>query len=689
MNGCPFRKGPFPVQKAGSRVLLYACTIFLSAFLLFQVQPMIAKMILPWFGGTAAVWTVCMLFFQVVLLAGYGYAAWSIRNLTPRMQSIVHVSLLALSAALLPIAPNPAWKPTGGDDPTFRILALLLVCIGLPYFLLSTTGPLLQAWYARRGAIPYRLFALSNFGSMLALLTYPALVEPYFTSRAQAGGWSAIYGVFVVLCGAVAIRDGVGRKAEPVRVSTKIRIPVLWVALPACASALLLAVTTHLSQNVAPIPFLWVAPLTLYLLSFIICFERESWYSRGRFMRPLAVALGGMCFSLAREYENASILVMIPLFSIGLFLACMVCHGEMVRLRPAPEHLTSFYLMCSLGGALGGVFVGLIAPRAFHTYLELPIAMTACAVLVLIVLWRDPSTELYHGGNAFAWAVLVTLTLGLAGSLAYEEWQVEHEARLLVRNFYGGLRVTDSGEGEEAQRVLNHGTINHGAQFLDPARRKWPITYYGKKSGVALAIFDSGRDGPQRVGVVGLGTGTLAAYGRAGDAYRYYEINPLVVQIANTEFTYLKDSAAKVDIAMGDARISLERESERHFDVIAIDAFSGDSIPIHLLTKEAFAQYFRHTKREGAVAVHVSNKWLDLVPVVRQAANDAGKSAVLVDTDDEDDEGVFGATWVVLVDPGELYKKPSLKVNGTLLGKSKDFRAWTDEYSNLFRILKR
>ncbi len=677
------------MQPSGSRVVLYACTIFLSAFLLFQVQPMIAKMILPWFGGTAAVWTICMLFFQVILLAGYGYAAWSIRYLSPRMQSGVHVSLLVLSAVLLPIAPNPAWKPTGGDDPTFRILALLLVCIGLPYFLLSTTGPLLQAWYARRGAVPYRLFALSNFGSMLALLTYPALVEPYFASHMQARGWSAIYGVFVVLCGAVAIRDGVGRKAEPARAASKIGIPVLWIALPACASALLLAVTTHLSQNVAPIPFLWVLPLALYLLSFIICFEKERWYSRSWFMRLLAVTLGGMCFSMAKEYENTSIFVLIPLFSAGLFFACMVCHGEMVRLRPPPEHLTSFYLMCSLGGAIGGVFVGLISPHAFNTYLELPIAMTACAVLVLVVLWRDPSTELHHGGNTFAWVVLGTLTLGLAGTLAFEEWQVVHETRLIVRNFYGGLRVTDSGDGAEAQRVLNHGTINHGAQFLDPVRRKLPITYYGKKSGVALAILESGRGAHQRVGVIGLGTGTLAAYGRAGDVYHYYEINPLVAQSANTEFTYLKDTAAKVDIAMGDARISLERESDQNFDVIVIDAFSGDSIPIHLLTTEAFTQYFRHTKREGAVVMHVSNKWLDLVPVVRQAANDFGKSAVLVDTDDEEEEGVFGATWVVLVDPAELYRKPSLKAGGTLLGTGKGFRTWTDEYSNLFRILKR
>jgi hypothetical protein len=677
------------VQSSGSRVLLYACTIFLSAFLLFQVQPMIAKMILPWFGGTAAVWTICMLFFQLVLLAGYAYAAWSVRRLTPRMQSIVHVSLLAASALLLPIAPNAAWKPAAAGDPTFRILGLLLVSIGLPYFLLSTTGPLLQAWYARQGAIPYRLFALSNLGSLLALLTYPALVEPYFASHVQAGGWSAIYGVFAVLCAATALRDGVGRKGEPAPVTPESGIPILWVALPACASALLLAVTTHLSQDVAPIPFLWVLPLTLYLLSFIICFEKENWYSRSWFMRLLAVALGGMCVSMAKEYANTSIYVLIPLFSIGLFLACMVCHGEMVRLRPAPEHLTSFYLACSLGGALGGVFVGLISPRVFNTYLEMPIAMTGCALLVLVVLWRDPSTELYRGGNKVAWVLLVTLTLGLAGSLAFEEWQVIGEPRLIVRNFYGELRVTDLGEGVEAQRQLLHGTINHGAQYLDPARRKWPTTYYGKKSGVALAVLESGRSGAQRIGVIGLGTGTLVAYGRANDYYRFYEINPLVARIANTEFTYLKDTAAKVDIAMGDARLSLEREAPQGFDVIVIDAFSGDSIPIHLLTRGAFAQYFRHSKREGAVAVHVSNKWLDLVPVVRQAANDFGKYCVLVDTDDEDEGGIFGATWMVLVDPKELYKKPSLKVGGTLLGTAKTFRTWTDEYSNLFRILKR
>lgn len=656
---------------------------------------MIARMILPWFGGTAAVWTVCLLFFQSLLLAGYLYSWWSIRYLTPRRQGVLHAALLAASVIALPITPASRWKPLPEDDPTLGILVLLAVCVGLPYFLLSTTGPLLQAWYARgrEGAMPYRLYALSNLGSMLALLSYPSFVEPRLTGRLQGAVWSSGYVLFALLCGGLALStlkagktvrpDGTDRPAYPTFGQA-----ALWVGLTACASALLLAITNHLTQNVAPIPFLWVLPLCLYLGSFILCFDSDRWYRRATFLRLLAVALGTMCYALDKEYQNVSVYALVPLFGGGLFVACMVCHGELARLKPHPLYLTGFYVMCALGGALGGVFVGLISPRLFPGYYELPIALVSCGVLAMAVLFRDPTTPFHHGRYRLGWALLVALALGLTGSLAWQIREHESDARVVARNFYGGLLVSDFGLDEQAERTLTHGTINHGTQFLAPERRGWPTTYYGYRSGVGRAIGKAGL-GPRRVGVVGLGAGTLASYGRPGDYFEFYEINPLVIRLANTEFTFLKYSHAHVRVTLGDARLSLERQPPRAFDVLAIDAFSSDSIPVHLLTVEAFRLYLSHIKPGGVLAVHVSNKYLDLLPVVGQAAALLKKPAWVVDTEDEDGNGVFGATWVLLTDREEMFKEPEMKDMTSRLDATEGFRPWTDDYSNLLGILKR
>src|SRR5579862_5167908 len=373
-------------------MLAYACTIFLSEFLLFAVQPMIGKIILPWFGGSAAVWSACLLFFQAALLAGYLYAHRSTRSLKPKHQAALHIALMALSLALLPILPSPSWKPSHPGDPSVRILLLLTVTIGLPYLLLSTTSPLLQAWYvaAKPGAVPYRLFALSNFGSLLALLSYPVFVEPLFTTHGQAYGWSGIYVVFVLICAAVAWRT---MRAAPQQSREALdttgappswTVRILWTLLAACASTLLLAISNHLSQNVAPIPFLWVLPLAVYLLSFILCFERDKVYNRGIFLPLLVVALDGATYA---NEGNPNIAWAVPTFVTALFIGCMVCHGELARLKPDPRHLTSFYMMISLGGALGGLFVAIVAPHVFHTYLELPLSMVACSALAALVLW--------------------------------------------------------------------------------------------------------------------------------------------------------------------------------------------------------------------------------------------------------------------------------------------------------------
>ena len=678
-------------------MILYALTIVVSAFLLFQVQPVIAKIILPWFGGSAAVWTTCLLFFQMVLLLGYLYAHATVRYLKPRMQMLVHAGLLLVSAAVLPIYPNASWKPYGSEDPSLRILGLLAMTVGLPYFLLSTTGPLLQAWYARRykGAIPYRLYALSNAGSMFALLSYPVLFEPVYTTRQQATIWSVAYVGFAALCAMTAFRSGTTVAAEEsVEVVGEHKPGAaqywMWMGLAACASVLLLAVTNHMSQNIAAIPFLWILPLSIYLLSFILCFEGSGWYRRTPYLQLFAVALGSMAYAMSSEQEgNLPIKIMLPLSAMGLFTCCMVCHGELARLKPHPRYLTHFYLMISAGGALGGLFVGLIAPHLFHAFYEMPAGMGACAVLVVLVLKQDPELTWFQNFRQPAPLVAAALTVALITYLGMQIRENNQGARLLVRNFYGGLKVRDSGPEArlDAVRSLTHGTINHGEEFLNAARRDWPTTYYGPNTGVGVAIRDKQKKGPIRVGVIGLGTGTISAYGRAGDYYRFYEINPLVPRLARSEFHFVGDSKARVEIAMGDARLSLEREAPENFDVLAVDAFSSDSIPVHLLTRQAMDLYFRHLKPDGILAVHISNRYLDLQPVLRGETQATGKLARVVDTDDDESQDVFGATWVLVVSPAAGFSKGILDASREV-EKLRNVRLWTDDFSNLYQILK-
>ncbi len=675
-------------------MLLYALTILVSAFLLFQVEPVIARIILPWFGGSAAVWTTCLLFFQVALLLGYLYAHVLVRYLKARAQVLVHCGLLLASLAALPILPGAGWKPAGSEEPTFRILLLLSATVGLPFFLLSTTGPLVQAWFARRfeGVTPYRLYALSNAGSMFALLSYPVLVEPSLTTHQQAYGWSWAYAGFVVLCGLTALVSRQGKDTAAVMAAKGEPRPTaatyaLWIGLPACASILLLSITNHLTQNVAAIPFLWVLPLSLYLLSFIVTFERAAWYRRNPFLQLFAVALGGMAYALGGDFENTGIKALIPLFSAGLFLCCMVCHGELARMKPHPRWLTHYFVMISVGGALGGIFVGMIAPRVFRGYFELEAGLAATGVVVWIVLWR----EARDSWRRVAMAAAGVAVCGLVGYLGMEIRERTVGYRVMSRNFYGSLRISDSNDaGEEsAVRKLLHGTIDHGEQYLSASLRRKPTTYYSAGSGVGLAIREAQPRGPMRVGVIGLGTGTLAAYGRPGDVYRFYEINPMVRDLAQREFTYLGDSMAKVEVVLGDARLSLEREPYQYYDVLAVDAFSGDSIPVHLLTREAFQLYFRQLKPGGVVAVHISNKYLDLQPVVLLAAGSLGMHTALIDTeDDEEDAAVFGSTWILVSARQDLFETPDIKANSSVVEGKRGVRLWTDDYSNLFQILK-
>jgi len=687
-------------------MILYAVTIFLSAFLLFQVQPLIAKMILPWFGGSAAVWSASMLFFQLLLLAGYAYAHISIRFLKPRAQMLVHVALLLASCALLPILPSPAWRPTQVGDPTARILLLLTATIGLPYFLLSSTSPLLQAWFVRRtgSKVPYRLFALSNFGSMLALVSFPFLVEPRLASRQQAFTWSGAYIVFALLCAfaawvsraasagtasleAGAASDagagGIGGRPSPWQL-------LFWVLLATCASVLLVSVTNHMSQNVAPIPLLWVLPLAIYLLTFIFAFESDRIYQRWLFIPLLAPALAGMAYMIYADEGNFNIKYAIPGFAVGLFICCMFCHGELARRRPAPRHLTLFYLMVSLGGALGGIFVALVAPRVFNIYWELPLGLISCGVLAMIAVWILGLPKL---GVWPLRAVILIAVAVLAGYFIRQENRLAKNLVLQARNFYGPLEVRDDLPTEDYQeRTLLHGTINHGSQLLDPVLRYVTTSYYGKRSGVGRAMSALQARGPIRAGIIGLGSGVLSNYGRKGDYFRIYEINPLVERIAQTLFTFYPHSPADKAILMGDARLTLERQlanqGPQNYDILAVDAFSSDAIPVHLLTREAIQLYFRHLKPAGVLALHISNRYLDLKPVCEGGAQAVGRQAWTVE--DEGDQASYfsSSTWVLITSDLAMYSGEFFKdAYSYQLTPTKGFRSWTDDYSNLFQIL--
>jgi SAM-dependent methyltransferase len=668
----------------------YGLTIFLSAFLLFQVQPLIGKMILPWFGGSAAVWTTCMLFFQLVLLLGYFYSHWVVRTLTPSRQSLVHGSLLVVSLLLIPVSPSLDWKPLGAENPTLRILGLLTVSIGLPYFVLSTTGPLLQAWFARErfGVVPYRLFALSNFGSMLALLAYPIAVEPVFPTLWQSWLWSGLYACFVLACGLLAWRS---RNGEPLVLQTHDDGPaprwndkLLWAALAACPSILMVADTSFLTTNIAPIPMIWVAPLALYLLSFILAYERHGRYQRRIYLPLLVLGLGALAYLPTLSINALPIYVSMGINLSAFFVACMVCHGELSRLQPHPSHLTGYYLMLSVGGVVGGFFVGVVAPYCFDSNYELSIAIvltglvTAIAVIPRVrfarPLWRQASV-------AFAAALLLMLTWIRVDDHLYET----RGADVTLRNFYGTLQVYTN--AERGSRSMLHGQITHGRQFTDPAKLDVPTTYYSTDGGVGKAMQIKAERGHMRVGVIGLGVGTLVAYGRKDDYFRLYEIDPLVIEIAKKNFSFLARTAASTEIVLGDARLQLEREPAQQFDVLVVDAFSGDSVPIHLLTYEAFAQYFRHLKPNGVLAVHITNRFLDLQPVVKTAADHFAKDVRMVHSDGIPEKLVLRSNWALISGDPEFFKHPEL--NGAVrISAQANFRPWKDDYSSIVSVMQ-
>lgn len=653
------------------RRALYGCTIFTSALLLFLVQPMMARAILPWYGGSAGVWTTSMLFFQALLLAGYWYAHRA-SALGSRSQAALHGTLLAVSLLLLPVIPAARWKPAASSDPVFGILVLLTVTVGLPYLLLSTTTPLVQSWYAREtGRSPYRLFAVSNFASLAALLSYPFAIEPAMPLRTQLVIWSVCYAGFAVLCGVSALAS-MGRKQIPRdECGAPWKDRLTWMVLAACPSALWLATANQVSQSVAPMPFLWILPLGIYLLTLILCFDRDGWYSPSHYkvLVPLALVAGSIALS---QQWTAPLWRTIALLMSALFVCSMFCHGELARRKPEPRQLTSFYLMVAVGGALGGAFVALAAPRLLSGYFELQIVLICCLVLVFGILfgYNRPSHLIRLAAVALIGAGLGLHFRGTASGHVLRE-----------RNFYGAVEVAD-GKGPGALRTLYHGSIIHGSQFLAPERSRIATGYYGESSGVGLALKHRARPG-RRVGVVGLGAGTLATYGRPGDTFRFYEINPMVIDIAQRHFGFLKEAQARTEMVLGDARLTLDAEPPQGYDVLVVDAFSGDSIPVHLLTREAFALYFRHLRPDGILAVHLTNRYIDLPPVVAAAVKTFDRRSLIVRAEG-DGKAIYTTTWALVASDPDV----ALAAAADHSRPTRTVPLWTDDYSNLFRLLR-
>lgn len=758
--------------------LLFGITIFASAFLLFQVQLILGKFLLPWFGGVSAVWATCLVFFQVFLFLGYFYSHRVCGSLTLRKQANIHLVLLSVTTATViiawsfwgsPFLPTAAWKPAPGSLPVPSILKLLTATIGLPFLLLSTTGPLLQKWYGeigrRRDQSPYFLYALSNAGSLLGLLTYPIWFEPKLGTEWQSRLWGAGFVFFILSCGVCAwriMRQAGNATADGGRLSqAEVKRPAptqwgVWFALPALGSVMLLATTNLLTQDVAPVPLLWVLPLSIYLLTFILTFKTRPWYSRGLF-HPLFV-LAALATTIALfQGTDMNVLKQAGIFLAMLFTACMICHGELARLKPEVGQLTFFYLTVSAGGAFGGIFVGLIAPSVFPASWEYHIGLWLVAVVAVAVLmvdkqsWlhercRDPwipgaffaalfllpkslvHTRIINPQRPLALAIngLVVVALLVLVSMPFasrwtRRWKFDWYATTLVsaiillgcglylqlafqkgrllyraRNFYGALTVSRTWDNDmlRSRVALMHGRIVHGIQL--ERDRKVATTYYGDASGAGLALTTNPRRsvGDMRVGVIGLGAGTLATYARSGDTYRFYEINPMVVHLAQGEgsyFSFLRDSAGRIEIAGGDARLLLEAEAQRgdyqNFDVLVVDAFNGDSIPIHLLTCEAMKLYLAHLRGpDSVIAVHISNIAVNLAPPISGLAHLYGLKSTLVTTR-VSSGGVVPSEWVLLT-RGTALDVPAIRQVGkpVLAFADKETDAWTDNYSSILRL---
>jgi hypothetical protein len=685
--------------------LLFGCAVFLASFLLFLVEPIAAKQLLPLFGGSAAVWITCLVFFQTALLFAYLYAHW----LTRRPQWSVHLSLLFLAAAAA-ILWAFHWTSAGRttEHPILAIFSALGVSIGLPFLMLGATSPLLQVWLARleTSGIPYRLYALSNLASLLALAVYPTIIEPNFTLKAQRLAWCCGFAVFALLSAVLtwqtrsAVQNPSANQAEPEPEAppSPLSHKLLWLLLPMCASMQLSAVTSYLTANIAPIPLLWVLPLAVYLLTLILAFQFPGRAPRSIVTRLLVIMLASLGYMMSKVDVTLPMTVGIIFFLAELFISCLFCHSEATALRPKQSsESTLFYLIFAAGGALGSFLIGIAAPLIFRFNFDLALAFFVTALLGLAVSWTNgPSNTQSNGqpagrsniwGQRLLWitATALLLVLTFMMNTAYQR-----NTPVAVRNFYGALRVrqTIGYPAGAVIRTLSNGNIQHGTQIFSPELMKTPTTYYAENSGVGLALRNCCKGRARRIGVVGLGAGTLAAYGQPGDQIRFYEINPAVAPIAHNLFTYIRDSAAHIAIVDGDARTSLAQEQPQNFDVLVIDAFSGDAIPLHLLTTEALVLYKKHLAPGGILAFHISNQHVDLEPEVVLLAKAAEMKAMRVSSPVNEERGEFSATWMLLSEDGAFFNQPEVFNRAQQPHENPKVRLWTDDYSSLLPILR-
>ncbi len=672
-------------------VLPFALTILLGAFLVFQVQPVFSNSVLPWFGGSPAVWTTCMLFFQVVLFGGYLYAHLLSSRLEPRTQVIVHSLLLVAAFLTLPIEPDAAWKPSGGESPLLYLLSLLTINVGLPYFVLSSTGPLVQSWlsYRKPDKSVYRLFALSNIGSLVALLSYPFLFEPMLSLSNQSWFWSVGFGVFAVC--QIVLLAGLWRTSKPqladatgdetIPEPTRGHLQA-WLLLPAFASVMLLAITNHVCQDVAVIPFLWVLPLSIYLLSFIISFDRPAWYRPKLFA---AICLGMMfLWTWADAINPDHWLPLEILYNMAiLFIVCMLCHGEVARIKPHTRYLTKYYLFLSAGGAVGGLIVALICPLLFNSFVEYSAGMLITFVMALLMLlahrsWTSIDFNL-DVVRRLKWAgVGVVVLATLMGARQNRQGLADNN-----RNFFGMVRVMQYDNG----RGMVHGNTLHGSQLQEPNHRI-ATSYFGRESGIGRTLRYKAGQGPMHVCTCGLGVGTMATYGRTGDRFEFIEINPVVEDFAREYFTFLEDSAADVTVHIGDGRLVLERSPEK-FDIVAIDVFSSDAVPAHLLTVEAMQLYRNRVKEDGLIAVNVINRHLDIARQVHRLAREIGWHSREIRAEADLEKAMFQSQWVVIARDADVFADPAFGETRTPDAARIDATpAWTDQFHNLFSLLK-
>jgi hypothetical protein len=650
---------------------------------------MSAKQLLPALGGSSAVWLTCLVFFQLTLLLGYLYAHWLTRHPFHRSQQLLYLGLLALAIVLL--AAQRLIRPDlsqGSTHPVTTIFIALTLTIGLPFLLLGSTSPLLQIWLFRKqgGQVPYRLFALSNIGSLLALIAYPTLVEPHLTLKLQRTLWTIGFIVYAVLCAILSRQVPTTPSLQqqtpdtefpPTSLSKK----WLWFLLPMAAAMQLSAVTSHITSNIAAIPLLWILPLAVYLITFILAFEFPGFYRRSIVVRLLVVMLASLGYAISKIDSSLPIGIAVLFFLTEAFVSCLFCHSETYALRPRlPSETTLFYLLVAAGGVTGTFFIGIASPLLFAANYDLSITFVVTALLALAVTWPD------GWGQRLLWSTssILLLFLNFALHAAYAQ-----QSLLENRNFYGSLRVKESvtHQGQPLRMLLN-GTIQHGNQVFSPELSHAPTTYYARGSGIGLALANRCANQPRNIGVVGLGTGTVAVYGNPGDQIRFYEINPHVQPIARNLFTYIRDSPAHITIIEGDARTSLAHETPQHFNILVVDAFSGDAIPLHLLTTEALTLYQKHLAPNGILAFHVSNQYLNLAPEIAQLAASIHMQAKIFDTPSVDARDEFRSTWVLVSASPTFFTLPDVAAIASPITPIPGLRAWTDDYSSLLPIFQ-